>query len=195
MFAQTALVAQMPSLQKFAFRLTKNKADAEDLVQSTCLRALEKSHYFQDGTNLFSWTSKIMFNLFVTDYRRKTKFETQYDPESFLEKLSTPPTQDIHSEFADMNRAMAKISPTHREILIMVCAKGMSYDEVSSVLQVPTGTVRSRVSRAREQLQIMMDTPPAQAKAQQLVRPAQNENIPLIPAYLAAREMQKIAHA
>ena len=65
MFAQAALVTEMIPLNKFALRLTKNKNDAADLVQSTCLRALEKAHYFEEGTNLFSWTSKIMFNLFL----------------------------------------------------------------------------------------------------------------------------------
>ena len=64
MFTQDALMAETGKLQKFSMKLTRNKANADDLFQSTCLRALEKAHYFQDGTNLFSWTSKIMYNLF-----------------------------------------------------------------------------------------------------------------------------------
>ena len=55
MFAENALTAELERLRRFAFRLTRNNADADDLVQSTCLRALEKSDHFEDGTNLFSW--------------------------------------------------------------------------------------------------------------------------------------------
>ena len=88
MFNNTDLTNEMDRLKKFAYRLTKNTHDAEDLVQSTVLRAMEKKHLFQDGTNLYSWSSKIMFNLFVSSYRRKTKYETQYDPEPYLDKQS-----------------------------------------------------------------------------------------------------------
>ena len=109
MFTQDALMAETGKLQKFSMKLTRNKANADDLFQSTCLRALEKAHYFQDGTNLFSWTSKIMYNLFVSDYRRKVKFETQYDPESYLEKITTAPPQETNAELAHVKRAMTKL--------------------------------------------------------------------------------------
>jgi RNA polymerase sigma-70 factor (ECF subfamily) len=153
MFNNNALVKESDRLRKFAFRLTQNMADAEDLLQSTLLRAMEKKHLFQEGTNLFSWSSKIMYNLFVTAYRRKTKFESQYDPESYIEKESVDAHQDVKMELKDVNRAMRNVSDEHREILIMVCAKGMQYAEVSEALQIPIGTVRSRLSRARESLQ------------------------------------------
>lgn len=159
MFTQNALVAETGKLQKFALRLTRNKADADDLVQSTCLRALQKVEHFQDGTNLFSWTSKIMYNLFVSGYRRKAKFETQYDPESYLEKQSVKPAQDANMDFADVQRAMDRISTEHRAILVRVCGEGRSYKETSEILQIPLGTVRSRLCRARASLQFMLDTP------------------------------------
>lgn len=159
MFTQNALVAETGKLQKFALRLTRNKADADDLVQSTCLRALEKVDYFQDGTNLFGWTSKIMYNLFVSGYRRKTKFETHYDPEPYLEKQSVQPAQDTNMDFADVQRAMDRISAEHRAILVRICVEGRSYQETSEILKIPVGTVRSRLSRARICLQHMMETP------------------------------------
>lgn len=174
MFTQNALVAETGKLQKFALRLTRNKADADDLVQSTCLRALEKVDYFQDGTNLFSWTSKIMYNLFVSDYRRKVRFETQYDPESYLEKQSVKAAQDAKMEFSDIQRAMKKISAEHRTILILVCIEGWSYQETSEILQIPVGTVRSRLFRARACLQFMLDTP-------------------TIPAYIANAKLRSAA--
>lgn len=157
MFTQNALVAEMDNLRKFALRLTGNSFDAEDLLQSTVLRALEKKDYFQTDTNLFKWTSKIMFNLFVSTYRRKKKFETRYDPETFLENASVEADQDSKTELRLVREAMKSLSDEHNEILVMVCVKGMRYEEVAQNLEIPVGTVRSRLSRAREQLQLVME--------------------------------------
>lgn len=158
MFEQSDLISEMGRLKKFALRLTRNDSDADDLLQCTCLRALEKKHYFEDGTNLFSWTSKIMFNLFVSDYRRKKKFETRFDSEKHLEKASIAPLQDTYMELADVKRAMSQLNTNHLEILTLVCVEGMRYEETAGILQIPVGTVRSRVARMRKQLQINMGT-------------------------------------
>ena len=157
MFNNQDLIKESEKLQKFALKLTHNKSDADDLLQSTLLRAIEKKHLFQDGTNLFSWSSKIMYNMFVSAYRRRTKFETQYDPESYIERESVEAPQDVKMELEDVNAAMNDISDDHREILTLVCVKGMQYAEVSEMLQIPVGTVRSRLSRAREALTTEMN--------------------------------------
>lgn len=157
MFNQTALVQEMDNLKKFAMKLTRNTYDADDLLQSTVLRALEKKHLFQTDTDLFKWTSKIMYNLFVSGYRRKVRFETQYDPESYIERESVEAQQDKKMEFLQVGEAMSTISCDHREILLMICVKGMSYNEVAEKLDIPVGTVRSRLSRARESLQTALD--------------------------------------
>lgn len=159
MFTQTQLITEMPKLRKFAHKLTRNTAEAEDLVQSTLLRALEKQTYFETGTDLFKWTSKIMYNLFVTDYRRKTKFETQYDPESYIDSRAVEPDQQVKMELKAVNAAMNQMSDEHREILVLVCVKGMQYQEVADMLKIPVGTVRSRLSRARSQLLSLMEGP------------------------------------
>ena len=192
MFAESALTAELERLRRFAFRLTRNNADADDLVQSTCLRALEKSDHFEDGTNLFSWSSKIMFNIFVTGYRRKTKFENKYDPEIFLEQASVESSQDIRMELAEVSVAMMKLRAEQREILVMICVKGMHYEEVSEALQIPVGTVRSRLSRARAQLQVVMATTSALAHTQAgTPATSANTNMPVVPAYIAARALQR----
>ena len=192
MFTQHALISETGKLQKFSMKLTKNKSNADDLFQSTCLRALEKSNQFEDGSNLFSWTCKIMYNLFVSDYRRKVKFETQYDPESYLEKISIAPLQETNAELANVKRSMMKLKGDHREILILICVKGMRYEEVSQMLQIPVGTVRSRLSRAREQLQLIMGTPTPRVTMRAAVPETPvNENIQRIPAFIAARALQR----
>lgn len=159
MFKHEALVHEMPNLRKFALRLTRNVHEAEDLVQSTLLRAIEKQDLFEENTNLFSWTSKIMFNLFVTGYRRKKKFESQYDPEPHIMASSIEAPQETTVDLGLVRQAMQRLSKEHREMLILVCIKGMRYEEVSEFLQIPVGTVRSRLSRARSALQQLMDHP------------------------------------
>lgn len=159
MLNQVALVQEMSHLRKFALRLTQSQAEAEDLLQSTLLRAIEKKHLFENGTDVFKWTSKIMFNLFVSDYRRRTKFETRYDPETFIERESVDASNETKVELAEVQEAMDRLSEDHRDVLVMVCVKGMQYQEVAEVLNIPLGTVRSRLSRAREQLQALLDTP------------------------------------
>lgn len=185
MFAQSALMAETGKLQKFAMKLTRNKADADDLAQSTYMRAIEKSDYFEDGTNLFAWTSKIMYNIFVTGYRRRSKFESQYDPQIYIDARSIAPVQESHVELDNVRKAMEKLTPEHREILVMVCIKGMQYAEVSTLLAIPVGTVRSRLSRAREQLKFIMDTP-----CRHIAGEAANMDI--VPAYIAAHTLRAV---
>ena len=157
MFANTALVQETDHLKKFALKLTRNLSDAEDLLQATVLRAIEKKHLFKEDSNLFSWTSRIMYNLFVSAYRRKVKFESQYDPENYIQKQKVDAKQDIEMEIQDLDTALNKLSDTHREILVMVCIKEMPYAEVAEKLDIPVGTVRSRLSRARASLQDIME--------------------------------------
>ncbi|MBI1301926.1 MAG: sigma-70 family RNA polymerase sigma factor [Alphaproteobacteria bacterium] len=159
MFTNTALVDESDRLKRFAYRLTNNIADAEDLLQSTLLRAIEKKHLFKKGTNLYSWISKIMFNLFVSNYRRKKKFETQYDPEPYIQNQSVDASQDLKMEVKNIQKAMSRLSRDHQAILIMICVKGMSYADVSKKLKIPVGTVRSRLSRARDSLQAALSQP------------------------------------
>ena len=191
MFKQEALVNEMENLRKFALRLTRNASDAEDLVQATLLRALEKKDYFQDGTNLFSWTSKIMFNLFASQYRHKKKFDTQYDPTPYIEQAAIGPSQEVSADLAKVRETMKQLSKEHREMLILVCVRGMRYEEVSEMLQIPVGTVRSRLSRARKQLQDLL-APPARdnryipAAGRQKLAETDTEDMPVIPAAFAA---------
>lgn len=159
MFTQSQLVVEMPKLRKFAMKLTRNNSEADDLLQATLLRALEKTTYFETGTDLFKWTSKIMYNIFVTNYRRKTKFESRYDPESHIANQSVDADQHMKVELKAVSRAMEKMSAEHKEILVLVCVKGLQYQEVADMLEIPVGTVRSRLSRARSQLAALMEGP------------------------------------
>ena len=196
MFAQEELVAEIGKLQRFAYKLTKNKPDADDLVQSTCLRALEKADLFTDGTNLSGWASKIMFNLYLSSYRRKAKFEITTDPDLHINKVVVEPRQETDMELANVQKAMTRLHADHYEVLNLVCIEGMQYDEVAKKLNVPIGTVRSRLSRARAQLQVILNPPVAaivthkQQPSSQLVR----GYMPHIPASAVPWAAHKAMH-
>ncbi len=157
MFENRELIENMDSLRKFAMRLAGNVPDGEDLLQSTILRALEKKDMFEKDSNLLGWMSKIMFNIFVSQYRRKTKFETKFDPENFIEKESVAATQETMMAVSEVTRAMSTLPPNQRQILVLVCAEGQKYEEVAASLNIPIGTVRSRLARARCNLQAIME--------------------------------------
>jgi len=157
MFTDNQLITEMDRLKRFAMRLTKNEANADDLLQNTVLRAFEKKHLFKEGSNVFSWSSKIMYNLFVSDYRRKVKFESQYDPEPAISKMTASVDHEDHMMLQEVGEAMNRLSDEHREILVMISVQGMKYEEASEKLNIPVGTVRSRLSRARTMLTDLLD--------------------------------------
>lgn len=165
-FRNEELITEMNKLQRFARKLCRNEHDAEDLLQATVLKALEKKDMFKEGTSLFSWTSKIMYNDFVSSYRRKVKFETQYDCEELIANQANDSRQEKMSELSQINEAMDLLSDEHKTILICVCVKDMKYQEVADMLAIPVGTVRSRLSRAREQLQEALTRRAAERKIQ-----------------------------
>jgi len=167
-------------------RLTRNASDADDLVQSTVLRAMEKNDYFQENTNLFSWTSKIMFNLFVSQYRHKKKFEIQHDPDFYIAQAFEAPCQEACTDVLTVKDNIKKLSLKHRNILILVCVMGFQYEEVAEMLKIPVGTVRSRLSRAREQLQDMLASPSPAAVLRFSARKMNASFLPASPGQMAA---------
>lgn len=156
MFDDSALTDIRHSLHKFSLKLTHNPSDADDLLQSTLLRALEKKELFENGTNLFRWSSRIMFRLFVTEHRRKARFETQYDPQDWIEGLHDAPRQENITDLSLTQSALCRLSREQQEIITMTCLHGMKYGEVARTLRIPVGTIRSRLARARHALHIIL---------------------------------------
>ena len=146
------LLALRPALQAFARRLTSQACDAEDLVQETILRALHARHLFAEGTNLKSWLFTIMRNSFITRWRRSQR-EVPTGSEMIEFMVVTPATQDSllwAREVAE--QLLHHLSPTHREVLILVSVQGLSYEDVAQMSGCAVGTVKSRMNRARAAL-------------------------------------------
>jgi RNA polymerase sigma-70 factor, ECF subfamily len=138
-------------LRAFAMSLARNHAAADDLVQDTIVKAWSKFDKFTIGTDLRAWLFTILRNTFFSG-RRKVKREVS-DPDGFYAaSLSVLPEHDGKLAFSEFLVAFNKLSPEHREVLVLVGANGYSYEEASAMMGVATGTAKSRANRARARL-------------------------------------------
>ena len=145
-----ALLAAMPRLRAFAISLCRNGDQADDLVQDTLLRACANIMSFTPGTNMLAWLCTIMKNHFFSECRRRRKpFESI---EEHADSVVSKPAQVAHAECNELWTALDKLEPRQREVLIMIGASGLSYDEAAKMCGCPTGTIKSRVYRARAEL-------------------------------------------
>ncbi len=151
-----ALLAAVPSLRAFAISLSGQVDRADDLVQDTLLRALSHLDRFERGTNLNAWLFTILRNLFHSEYRKRRREVEDVDG-AFAVRLKTQPDQQDHLDYEDFLTALAKLPPDQREALLLVGAQGMSYEEAAEVCNVPVGTIKSRVNRARSKLAELFD--------------------------------------
>lgn len=150
------VVALIPALRAFAWSLSRNGSDADDLVQDTLIKAWSNRDKFQPGTNLRAWLFTILRNTYYTTAVRRRR-ETG-DPDGiFAASLSVGPTQDWSVALGSLRKALNDLPDEHREALILVGAAGLTYEEAAEVCNCALGTIKSRVNRARARLLKMMD--------------------------------------
>lgn len=151
-FIQENLNALRPVLKGLALRLTKNEHDADDLVQDTWVRALTYAGSFDPNSNLEAWATTILRNIFFEKARKmNVRKETVLSPE-IESQLRSLVEQEGHADIADLNRALEKIPPEQAEALVLVAGYGFSCDEAAQMIGCPSGTVKSRINRARASL-------------------------------------------
>jgi RNA polymerase sigma-70 factor (ECF subfamily) len=166
---------EIPRLRRYARALTRDATRADDLVQSCLVRALAKSHLWEPGTDLRAWLFTILHNQHVNDVRRAVREGINVPVEDVAPVLTVPSTQGASLQLRDLDRAMARLPEEQRQVLLLVGLEGMRYEEVAAVLDVPVGTVRSRLSRGRDMLRYLMDM------KMRGVREAQPSDEPLPP--------------
>ena len=142
------VTAVLPSLRAFAISLTGNTDYADDLVQETFARAWAHADRFERGTNLNAWMLTILRNQFHSDQRKRRR-EVEDADGVFAAKLSTYPEQQTHLEYEDFRAALARVPAKQRQALLLVGAQELSYEEAAAICNVPAGTIKSRVNRAR----------------------------------------------
>ncbi len=154
---QTQLVEMMPSLRAFGTMLCRSRDRAEYLTQDTMIRALSKEAQFQPGTNLKAWLFTIMRNLHIDAMRqRKREAATDLDGDMFDNLQVSPASQDSRLILKELLRSMDRLNNDQREVLSLVGGHGLAYEEAAAICKCPVGTVRSRLARARRELEYMM---------------------------------------
>jgi RNA polymerase sigma-70 factor (ECF subfamily) len=151
------LEEQIPRLRRYGRALTRDVNRADDLVQDTLVRALSKQHLWQPGTNLRAWLFTLMHNQHVNDVRRNNREGVVVDVDDVAASLIATTDPTAGCRLAELERALARLPIEQREVILLVGLEGMRYDDAAEVLAVPIGTVRSRLSRARETLRTRLD--------------------------------------
>lgn len=158
-FEEQALV-HLDSLYRTALRLTRNRAEAEDVVQDTYLRAFKSFHRFTPGTNCRAWLFTIQRHVFLNRVRRRQHEQLGDEPtlEAAVASATAPASASPEDEFFqgvlpdEIDRALRALPPFFREAVILVDLEGFSYKEAAQALECPVGTVMSRLSRSRRLL-------------------------------------------
>ena len=145
------LVAFLPNMRRFAVSLCRSSLVADDLVQLACERALASAGSFQPGTRLDAWIFRIIRNLWIDDIRRQRVSGVQDDIADHAERLAGDDGQGAQTSLflGEVWTAMQTLSAEQREVLMLICVEEFSYREAADMLEVPIGTIMSRLARAR----------------------------------------------
>jgi len=151
------VVEYVPQLQRFARRLARNRSLADDLVQETVLRALTHADQFRPGTNLLAWLMTILRNTYCNEKRRERRLGT-FDAKVAATLHAANGEQEWNLRMRDVESRFATLPPVQKEALVLVGAHGFSYDRAAQIAGCAVGTMKSRVSRARLQLQNLLES-------------------------------------
>jgi len=148
---------QIPRLRRYARALTRNPERADDLVQDTLVRALAKQHLWQPDTNLRAWLFTLMHNQNVNNVRQSIREGLTVDIESVSNALSATTDPTASRQLDELDRALGQLPDEQRQVILLIGLEGMSYGETATILDVPIGTIRSRLSRGRDVLRRLLD--------------------------------------
>jgi len=149
------LVGAIPMLRGFARSLCGNRDRADDLVQETLAKAIGNRDKYREGTNLHAWLVTILRNQYYSEGRRRWR-EVSDAEGTHAARLTQSPAHDSAMEMREFLGALQVLPPDQREALILVGASGLSYEEAAEILETRVGTVKSRVSRARARLEVLL---------------------------------------
>lgn len=148
----TEIAALLPRLRRFARTIAWNREDADDLVQAGVERALGRASQFEAGTRLDSWLFRIIKNAWIDEVRSRIRRDQVFAPEEAGEHVGDQSAQ-AHQQRIAIQRAISLLSDDHRIVIGLVLVDGLPYKEAADVLEIPMGTLTSRLARAREALQ------------------------------------------
>lgn len=148
------LLTLLPRLRRFARSLARDAADADDLCQVALERALKAREQWQPGTRLDAWMLRIMRNCWIDEVRARTRRSQTFAPEEAGLGVGSDGHEDIErqAEMRDVDRAMSALPAEQREVIALVLVEGLAYREAAEILEIPMGTLTSRLTRGRQAL-------------------------------------------
>ena len=149
--------ALLPRLRRYALRLTRDASAADDLVQEAIARGIEKIHLWQPGSDMRAWLFRILHNLHVSGIRRAAREKTAIASIHAEVSLFCRRRQIELLELRDLQRGLAKLPEKQRSVVLLIGLEGGRYESVARLLDIPVGTVRSRLSRGRASLRVLTD--------------------------------------
>ena len=149
------MLSCLPSLRAFAYSLSGKPDRADDLMQDAIMKAWAKQDSFEPGTNMKAWLFTILRNEFYSQARKRGR-EIQDSDGLFTERLAVHPAQHGNLDMQDFRRALDRLADDQREAIILVGASGFSYEEAAVICGCALGTIKSRVNRARNRLQELL---------------------------------------
>ena len=152
------LVAIIPALRSFARGLCGSRAMADDMAQEAMVRAWAARASYIQGTNFRAWMFIILRNQFYSTIRKDARMST-WDPEVAERLLVEAPAQQDGIHVSDVAKALQKLPPEQREVLLIVGANGASYEEAAEIIGCAVGTIKSRLARGRKALALLIDGP------------------------------------
>ena len=150
---------EIPRLRRYARALTRSADRADDLVQETLMRAIAKAHLWQIGTDIRAWLFTIMHNQHVNMVRRAMRDGANVDIEQLSSALVATTDPTASRQLRELENALSRLRNEHREVILLVGLEGLPYEAAAQILDVPVGTVRSRLSRGRDELRVLLDMP------------------------------------
>ena len=150
------LVDVLPKLRAFAWKLTRNDAEADDLVQETAAKALRAYRGFQLGTNMQAWTFTILRNHRINGFRSQAAHMEELT-ETVVLRAAVKGNQQDSLELSETFAAMERLKSAHREVLTLVRVLGHDYDQAAKLMACPIGTIKSRINRADAALRAITD--------------------------------------
>jgi RNA polymerase sigma-70 factor, ECF subfamily len=152
---RTALAQMLPELRAFARLLAGPPAEADDLLQEALMRILSGLSRFEPGTNLRAWAYAVVRNTFREQHRQRRRQALREGTAARVEPGASG-GQEAREELRELSRALARLPPSQREALVLVGAQGLSHEEAAAICEVPVGTMKARVSRARRALAALL---------------------------------------
>jgi len=149
------IAALLPRLRRFARSITFHREDADDVVQIAVERALTRSAQWEPGSRLDSWMFRIVKNAWIDEVRARARRDQLFAPEEEGEHVGDDRTEAQQQRMA-IEQALRRLSEEHRMVVGLVLVDGMPYKEAAEVLDIPMGTLTSRLARAREALQALL---------------------------------------